>query len=458
MRSFSSVRVTLSILVILALANGAAAAPPQRRRISLAEAIEIAMQRNRTLKAATLQSDAAKADIGVARGAMLRRLDAIENYTETNNPVLVFSNLLAQQEFSQADFNLSRLNHPATLSNFQSQVRFSVPVFAGGRLLASFRAARFGSDAERWRAARSRDEIAFAVIKDYYTAVLAEQRVGVVERALDAARSHLDQARNMFAYGKAVKADVLRSDVAVGSLEEEQTVAESQLRISWAALAHALGDESESLAPIWNPGVLKTLAPSGAVPLDKLLAEAASDRLEIKIAAAQVKQAEEAVKIARADYLPSISVATAYENDSEQLTRGGNNFAVFAYAQVNLFNGLATKSNVDAAQARRARAVTVANDLRHAIALEVESAYRTLSAAEKNVQVARDNHRYASEALRILEDRYGNGLSTNVDVLDAQAVRQQADMGEVRAIIAVLVARSALDLSIGRSPSELAGR
>lgn len=458
MRRFTGVRLALSILTVFALVKGAGAAEPSRRRISLPEALAIAMQHNRPLRAADLQGDSAQSQVGVARGAMLPRLDAIENYSETNNPVLVFSNLLAQQEFTQNDFALSRLNHPATLSNFQSQVRLSFPVFAGGRLLAGFRAARFGAEAERWRAARTRDETAFAVINAYYTAVLAEQRKGVIERALDAARSHLTQAQNLFAYGKAVKADVLRTEVAVGTLEEQQSDAESQLRISWAALAHTLGDEDESLAPIWNPGALAGVAPSAAEPLEKLVAEAAAQRLEIKIAAAQVKQAEQGVTIARADYLPSVNVATTYENDSEQLTRGGNNFAVFAFAQVNLFNGLATKSKVDAAQAERARAKDLADDLKHAIALEVESAYRTLGAAEKNVQVAGTNYRYAGEALRILEDRYGAGLATNLDVLEAQAARQQADMGEVHAQVAVFVARAALDLSIGRSPAHLSGR
>jgi outer membrane protein len=458
MRRLTRVKLALSLLAVFALVKGAGAAQPMRRRISLPEAIAIAMRHNRTLRAADLQGDAAQAQVGVARGAMLPRLDAIENYSETNNPVLVFSNLLAQQEFSQNDFALSRLNHPATLSNFQSQVRLSFPVFAGGRLLAGFRAARFGAQAEKWRAARARDETAFTVINAYYTAVLAEQRQRVIERALDAARSHLTQAGNLFSYGKAVKADVLRTEVAVGTLEEQQSDAESQVKIAWAALAHALGDEDESLAPIWNPGAPGAAAPLGAEPLDKLIADAAAQRLEIKIAAAQVKQADAAVTIARADYLPSVNLATTYENDSEQLTRGGNNFAVFAYAEVNLFNGLATKSKVDAAQAERARAKDLADDLKHAIALEVESAYRTLQAAEKNVAVADSNNRYAAEALRILADRYGAGLATNVDVLEAQAARQQADMGEVHAQVAVFVARAALDLSIGRSPAELSGQ
>ena len=114
----------------------------------------------------------------MARGALIPRLDASENFSYTNNPVMVFSDLLLQQDFSQKDFALNNLNHPGFLSNFQSQVRLSFPLFAGGRLIAAYRAAGFAADAERWQQIQTRQRVEFAVIQSYYSAVLAEQQVG----------------------------------------------------------------------------------------------------------------------------------------------------------------------------------------------------------------------------------------------------------------------------------------
>lgn len=441
----------LALVMTLCTAAYAAGGGVPPRRLSLADSIAIALRKNRTLEAAGLGSQAAQDEVGVARGAMLPHLDADENISYSDNPVQVFSSLLLQQEFTQNDFALDQLNHPGFLSNFQSQVRLSFPIFAGGRLIAAYRAAGFAAQAERWSTIQTRQRVEFAVIEAYYAAVLAEQRVAVVERALTAARAHLAQAENMFHHGMVVNSDVLRTRVLAGSYEQQRIESESELHIAWASLAHVMGDEDQRVAPLKHPKALEAAAPA-AGSLEALQKQALADRPEIKVADSRIKQAGQTVKIARADYLPTIEVAGAYENDSESLTRAGNNGALLVTARLNLFNGMATRAKVDAAQIKLARARVLAEDLRHAVALEVESAYRRLGAALEALDVAKRDTVYAAAALRILEDRYSSGLATNVAVLDAQTTRERADMRLVGARIQVAVDRAALNLAVGVPP------
>ena len=96
-----------------------------------------------------------------------------------------------------------------------------------------------------------------------------------------------------------------------------------------------------------------------------------------------------------------------YENDTEQFARAGNNGALLLTGRLNLFDGLATRSKVNAAHAELSRARVLAEDLRRSVALEVETAYRTLLAAQRGLEVARRDIAYAQRALTILEDRYG---------------------------------------------------
>jgi outer membrane protein len=444
--------IPLFLVMLLCGAARAADAPVPPRRISLDDAVAIALRGNRTLKAAGFATEAAHAGIGVARGAMIPRLDAGENFSYTDNPVQVFSDLLLQQDFSSGDFALDRLNHPGFFSNFQSQVRVSLPLFAGGRLIAAYRAAGFAADAGRGEEIATRQRVEFAVIESYYAAVLAEQRVAVVDRALAAARAHLAQAKDLFAHGMVVNSDVLRTNVLVDTFEQQRIESDSQLNIAWAALAHTLGDEDERLAPLEKPGAPGARAGVPPDALESLVGRAIADRPEIKVADARVNQARQAVTIARADYLPTIEIAGVYENDSERLARAGNNGALLVTGRVNLFNGLATRAKVDAAQAQLDRAKTLADDLRHAVALEVETAYRNLAAARQSVVVAEGNIAYAGNALKILEDRYGTGLATNVALLDAESTREEADMRVVAARIGVAIDHAALNLAIGVEP------
>jgi outer membrane protein len=448
--------IPLFLIVLLPAAASAVDSPAAPRRVSLESAIRIALRENRALMAAGFADRAALDHTGVALGAMVPRLDAGENLSYTNNPVQVFSDLLLQQDFNQSDFSLDSLNHPGFLSNFQSQITLSFPLFAGGRLIAAYRAAGFAAAAERWRLLRTRQTVEFEVMRSYYGAVLAEERLAVVDRALTAARAHLRQANDLFQHGMVVNSDVLRTNVLVGGLEQERIQAESRLKIAWATLANVLGVDDAAVAPVVKSPT--EVPPTSVDRLDALLAHGSADRPEIKIAAARMEQARQAVAMARAEYWPTIQVAGVYENDSESLSRAGNNGAVMLAGRLNLFNGLATKSKVDAARAEFDRARVLADDLRRSVRLEIETAYRTLLAADQQLDVARRDTIYANRALNVLEDRYGSGLATNVAVLDAQASREQTDLQLVAAQVGVEVDRAALNLATGQEPESFTGR
>jgi outer membrane protein len=456
-------RIVVSAFALIALAVLAAesqvvyGAEVARQRVSLAKALEIAAQHNRAVKAANLRREAVSQATGEARGAMLPRLDATENFSNTNNPPAVFSNLLSQQDFTKNNFDVDKLNSPSPLSNFQTQIRLTQQIFAGGKLLAAFEAAKDSSEAERWRALRQGQEVAFAVIGAYYTAILAGKQLEVIDRALDSARAHREQASDLFSRGMVVKSDLLRSGVAVGTWEQERIQGENRLHISWASLAHMLGIEDQPVAPLENPEELDAARRRVATSMADVISIALGRRPELHVADAEVGRACQQVRIAEADYLPSVSVGAAYENDSEHFSRAGNSYSVFVAGQLNLFNGLATRSKTESARAELMRAEVLKEDLKHAIALEVETAYRGLSAALDRLKVAERDTAYAAEALAIIKDRYSSGLATNLEVLDAETSNAQAQTRSIEARVGVQIAAAALALASGAMPGDGGG-
>lgn len=454
---FASAAAAIVAAVVFAPAKGRGA-DPAPQRISFGQAMAIAMRQSRVIKSAEFSSEEASDRAVAARGAMLPKIDALENFSYTNNPTQVFSNLLNEQEFTAGNFAVDQLNYPGAKSNFSTVFRFSQPLFAGGRLLARFEQADLGASAARWQSVRVRQQVAFAVVRAYYGAVLAEQRVGVVERALASARAHLAQARNLFAHGMAVKADVLRSHVQVGTFEQEDIAARGAMMVSRAVLAHVLGDEDRPLAPEAAPPGLALAATAPMPPMEAMISTAVSRRPEVRITLSEVNAARRGVTIAEAEYLPEIDLAAQYQNDSQHLTRAGNSYAVFVSGRLNLFNGMATRAKVDKARAALERAKTQRQETLREIALEVQTAWRGLRVAREAVTVARRDNDYAAAALKILDDRYGAGLATNVEVLQAQASRKDADMRLAAARVAVLVSRAALNLAAGISNASGATR
>ena len=58
-------------------------------------------------------------------------MDVAESWQRGNQPVFVFSSLLAQRQFTAADFALGALNHPDALDNFRSAVMVEQSLFDG---------------------------------------------------------------------------------------------------------------------------------------------------------------------------------------------------------------------------------------------------------------------------------------------------------------------------------------
>ena len=87
--------------------------------------------------------------------------------------------------------------------------------------------------------------------------------------------------------------------------------------------------------------------------------------------------------------------------------------------------------------------------MRRSIELEVRRASAELDSALSRVKIAGTATRLAEESLRIVRDRYGEGLSPLVDLLDAETGLTRARTRRVMAQRDVLVALSSLDLATG---------
>ena len=87
--------------------------------ISLREAVRQAMARSKVIEASSASIDAASSRIAEAKAGVFPKVNYSESWTRSDNPVFVFSSLLTQRQFSQSNFDLSSLNQPGFLDNFQ---------------------------------------------------------------------------------------------------------------------------------------------------------------------------------------------------------------------------------------------------------------------------------------------------------------------------------------------------
>src|SRR5687767_14208734 len=116
---------------LLLIALGLAAPAAAQTSLTLADAIARARAQNPDAGSSAAAEREAAQRVIQARARYWPRVDVAESWQRGNQPVFVFSSLLAQRQFTAADFALGALNHPDALDNFRSGVTLEQPVFDG---------------------------------------------------------------------------------------------------------------------------------------------------------------------------------------------------------------------------------------------------------------------------------------------------------------------------------------
>ncbi len=437
-------RVPLILILLLPVGG-----PRADGVLRLEEAIAVALQRNRHLSAAEAGREAAAAGAQEARAGRLPRFGVAEVASRSTNPVMVFDNLLGQEAFGPANFDPAFLNEPDPLTNFTSRLVVTQPVWAGGRLRAQARAAREGSAAADLLTRRTRQQVRHQVVAAYSDAVLAGARQRVATEALATARAHVALAEDLRAAGLVVASDVLSAQVRASEIEEMLAAAAGEVQVSYAALNAVMGLPQS--APVALPDALPEPEAGQEADLEALLAEAREGRLDGQAGEREVARAAWQARAARAGHRPQVDLVAMYEaNHDSYPGADGTNWTVMASVGLTLFDGGATRAQVRRGLAEAKARERMQEQLHEEIALEVRRAWADGATARARLEQARGAAGLARESLRMVEDRYREGLAPLVELLDAETARTRARAREVEALRDLVVASSALELAVGR--------
>jgi outer membrane protein len=440
-------RILSLVILFSASAIQAQAPAASSKRLTLQEAVAVALEKNPTVQAADAYADAVKQGITVAAAGRYPRLDFSEGFARGNNPVYVFGSLLTQRQFTARNFDLGFLNTPPPLDNFRTQFSASMPLWDAGRTSRKVHDARLEAQSATRGGERTRQEVIFNVIEAYLNGLLARENVRVAEASVAATKADLARAEARQEQELAVPSDLLSAQVQLAQAQEDLLRARNGVAVADAALNVAMGLPED--APLTLQGQLgEKMFEAGA--LDERQAKALQTRPDFQQAEIGKQRAENSVRKSRADFLPKVNLFGAWEEDNQTfLARGGNNWALGATLTFNLFDGGANRARLRESYARRRQADAMRSQLASAIRLQVRQAYLNLTTARDRVDVSRGAASQAEESLRIIQNRYEAGLATITDLLRAETARTTAKKNFVNATFDYRLGYAALELATG---------
>ena len=418
--------------------GGAQTAPSELPTLSLDEAIALAMEHNPQVGAAAQGVNLAKGNLTQALSYVQPRLDMT---TIRSTPVGISSFFQSAGTTWETDFSLSQL------------------IYTGGALSSAVKAADEYLKGAEGGSERTRQEIAFAVRQSYYRVLTAQEQVKVSEEVVSSAEEHLRVAKLRYEAGVAPQFDVLAADANVARVEQGLIAAQADLSIGWEALSTVLGVRVSDQTRLTTP-------PAAEVPEvdpEGLKTEALSGRSDLLAVKASVSAGAALLSVARSARQPTVSASVSYglrpkttiSGDvlgapGTELVVSQNSGEVAVVANWSLFNGGQVTGGIRAAEAQLHQAEKNLETLQLQVQLDVMSAYLMLRSAASQVKAAQKEVDQANEAHRIAVLRYQEGVSTSVEVLDAEASLGGAKTRLNSAIYGLNLAVASLDLAAGR--------
>jgi outer membrane protein TolC len=458
--------VALAFAVCLA---GSGPASAERLEITLDEAIEIALEKNRELEIARAGELAARARLGQARAGFFPRLSASGSYTRLDEAPYMdasqFGDMFAPLMAPFEDLVAGGYLDPATLEGlsgggadkiylgdddiYSIGVFVEQPLFTGGALLSGYGAAKHAADAAVWNTRRAEDLKRYEVTEAYTGLVAAEAALGVVEETVEQMRSHLSDVEAMYDAGMVLKSDLMSTRVRMSETEFRRNAAEHAIELARAALAFRMG------VPVETEIVALDRLEEGAAPAqdEASWAETAlANRPDLRAMLETAAAAGNAVSLARSAYYPQIVLMGNYNwdrPDREYEPEFYDHWSVTLALQMNVFDWGLTGNRVQEAKAGRIQAENGLALLEEAVRLEVRQSLIEHDEATTALEIAEDGLEQARESMRITRESFRSGMTTNSEVLDAQTAQRTAELQRLAALARLRLAEAMLELATG---------
>jgi outer membrane protein len=337
-------------------------------------------------------------------------------------------------------------------SNFDLNVTVQQLLYDGGRWWSRLAQAGAQEEAAAGQLREQRNSSEFEGVRRFYELLRAQERARVLAANVERSRDQVGRAEALFQSGRAGRVEVLSAQVNAGqdrisALQHAARVTTAQADLAvWLALGADVELRAEGTPPEEGPGDA----------LELWTARARAQRPLLQVLAAQVRSAEQAVEVARADYLPAVSAVVALgrtaplpgpfflEPGRQNYLNGGLNL------RWNLFAGHATDAAVRAAEAGVRAAQLNLEQAHREVEADVRRALAAWAAQREAAEVARQNLAFATEALEVARGRFSGGEGATLDVRDAQLKLAQAELQWLETRVDAAIARANLERICGR--------
>jgi len=413
-------------------------APAELLRLTLDQAVALALKQNPTAQIAILQAAQSEQDKNIARADLLPQVNAkISDEAQKVNLLAEFGGRSPFPGF------------PKTIGPYQV---FSAGPTVGATIFdltlwRRYQAAQSTVGASKATSLSTREQVILLVVSQYIGTLRAMANVEASQSRVDLAQALYDQAADLQKEGVGTGIDTLRANVELQNEKQRLIEAQNDRETSLFGLSKLLNLDPRQRIELGDSlSFFDTPQPEVEPSIEAALAE----RQEWKSLESQIKSAEFQKKASQDSRLPSVR----FDGDFAYVGTSGNTtlptYTYEASVDLPLFTGGRIHAEVVRADLQIRALEQQKEDLRNQIALDVKTALLNLSSARSEVQVANLGVQLSREEVDQARDRFKAGVANNIEVIQAQDSLSRANDNQIAALYRFNQARADLARSVGQ--------
>ena len=405
-------------VMMLTMSASAQEVSQGRQTWTLQDCIDYAMENNITLQKSRLQKESATEDLKGAKAALLPTLSASTNQSLGYQPWKDTGMSYVSNGTVNAKVDKTSYNGSYTLSGQWT-------VWNGNRNINTVRLDQLSEEQAELSTQETANSIQERIAQIYAQILYLDENVKVNEQMLETSLKNEDRGQEMVSVGKMSKADLAQLSAQRANDEYAIVEAKSQLmnyKFQLKQLLEITDEEQFDVAipEISDEQILREIPSMQAVYEQALL-----NRPEIERSQLAIKSSDLSLSIAKAGWMPSISLTGGITTSTNSLSgtgwssqmRSNVNSSLGVGLSMPIYDGRSTKTQVNKAKIQQLQAQLDLQDQQKTLYSDIQQFWLNAWTNQQKYKAASSSVESARQSYDLLSEQFRLGLKNIVELM-----------------------------------------
>lgn len=427
------------LLLFIVLLSGSVFLNAQEK-ITLDEAIEIALSESNTIKIADMTIEKTGYAKKGAYSALYPNISATGNYQRTLKKQVMVMEMGGQAMSIEV----------GTSNNVTAGVTAAMPL-VNAQLWQSLKLSALDVELAIEQARSSKISLVSQVKQAFYAVLLAKEAYDVYKEVYDNAQKNFEDIEKKYNVGKASEFEFLRAKVNMNNAEPEVFSAENAVILAIWQLKAIMGIDLSTELDVEGElsDYTEELLASALTANDTVSFDNNTNLIQLRI---QDEMLSKTIKMTKFQYIPTLSAQFAYNYNAMGNTfdMNWNPYSVVALSlNIPIFDGFSKRNNIR--QYKKTQDILRLNieDAERNLNIALENYRDKMNTSVKRYTAAESTLEMAQKSYNISEKMYELGKATLVELNDAQLALTQAQLTMSQAIYQFMTNKAAIDELMG---------